>query len=250
MSAAVNDRPHTVFSVRPHLPLTGDSHPLRREFARWLMAGNSITLAVAILACAVVYFWPHAAPETTYEIPRGPGIDIQPPPIDQTPGPPGIAPEAPPDLKGIFVPADSVDVIRTLPEKGQSVGTDLRGNPGDGRGDYDDPMPGDKLDIPKPPPSPDEYIPFDNAPELISCDPPVYPHMVREAGIDGTVIIRVLIGLNGRVKDAYVVSGPEALHSAALASARTALFKPAEANGHAVEVWVAMPISFQLRSRY
>lgn len=74
--------------------------------------------------------------------------------------------------------------------------------------------------------------------------------MVREAGIDGTVIIRVLIGLNGKVKEAFVVEGPEALHNAALASARTAIFKPTEANGHAVEVWMAMPISFQLRSRY
>jgi protein TonB len=74
--------------------------------------------------------------------------------------------------------------------------------------------------------------------------------MVKDAGIDGTVLVRVFIGLNGRVKDAYVVDGTPALREAALACARTASFKPARQGTHPVEVWVVIPITFQLRERY
>jgi TonB family protein len=72
--------------------------------------------------------------------------------------------------------------------------------------------------------------------------------MVRDAGIDGEVLVRVLIGVNGKVKDAYVVEGSSALREAALASARTGFFKPALQGVHVVEVWVVIPIRFELSS--
>ncbi|HEX6791081.1 MAG TPA: energy transducer TonB, partial [Candidatus Krumholzibacteria bacterium] len=75
---------------------------------------------------------------------------------------------------------------------------------------------------------------------------PVYPSIVRDAGIDGTVNVRVLVGVNGKVKNPYVVDGPPALHEAALASARTAVFKPALQGVHPVEAWVVIPVTFQL----
>jgi hypothetical protein len=57
MSAAVN-RPYDVLGSRPHLPLTGELHPLRREFERLLAMGNMVALTFAMLACSIIYFWP------------------------------------------------------------------------------------------------------------------------------------------------------------------------------------------------
>jgi len=74
--------------------------------------------------------------------------------------------------------------------------------------------------------------------------------LLRDAGIDGTVMVRVFVGLNGHVKDARVVEGSPMLHEPALASARTAFFKPAMQGTHPVEVWVVIPITFSLRERY
>ena len=85
---------------------------------------------------------------------------------------------------------------------------------------------------------------------MISCEPPVYPAIVRDTGIEGTVMVRVLVALNGHVKNAYVVDGSPALHEAALKCARTAFFKPAMQGTHPVEVWVVIPITFELRERY
>ncbi|HET6462475.1 MAG TPA: energy transducer TonB, partial [Candidatus Krumholzibacteria bacterium] len=97
------------------------------------------------------------------------------------------------------------------------------------------------------PPHASPYVtPWDDPPVLVSIDAPRYPEMVRDAGIDGTVQVRVFVALNGHVKDAYVVDGPAALREAALTSARTAYFKPAKQGSHPVEVWVVIPITFQL----
>jgi protein TonB len=76
--------------------------------------------------------------------------------------------------------------------------------------------------------------------------PPVYPEMVREAGIDGTVTVQVLVGKDGKVKQAQAIDGPEPLRAAGLASARSAIFKPALQGTSPVEVWVMIPVTFQI----
>jgi protein TonB len=81
---------------------------------------------------------------------------------------------------------------------------------------------------------------------LLSVQPPVYPEMVREAGIDGTVTVQVLVGKDGKVKQAQAVDGPDPLRASGVASARTAIFKPALQGTSPVEVWVMVPITFQL----
>ena len=245
MSAAINDRTHDVFSSR--LPLTGEFHPLRREFERLLATGNAIALIFAMLACTLVYVWPR---EATIAVPgdilvREPGFHPSPPPIDPRGGGPGMPAIAPNVDRAIIEPVDEKELVPNLPDT----------EPGGGNGDPGDLPPDGSLGPidegafapPDPPASSPEYSWWDEAPVMLSCEPPVYPAIVREAGIDGTVSVRVLIGVNGKVKDARVVDGPAALCDAALASARTALFKPALQGVHPVEVWVVIPIVFQLR---
>ncbi len=89
----------------------------------------------------------------------------------------------------------------------------------------------------------------DEYPVLVSSPDVVYPDMAREAGVEGRVIVRMLVGRDGRVKEAVVdpKHSVPLLDAAALASARASVFTPALSNGHAVAVWVARPFDFRLR---
>jgi len=58
--------------------------------------------------------------------------------------------------------------------------------------------------------------------------------------------VRALVGKDGRVKDCFVVEGPELLREAALESARSAVFRPALLQHRPVEVWVLMPVTFRI----
>jgi len=97
-------------------------------------------------------------------------------------------------------------------------------------------------------PPPTEYVYRDVEPELLRSSDPVYPDLARDAGEEGTVLVQMLVGLTGRVERAVLAPGsrPTMLDEAALAAARTCVFKPALANGHPVAVWVARAYRFRL----
>jgi protein TonB len=79
---------------------------------------------------------------------------------------------------------------------------------------------------------------------------PAYPDSAREEGHEGTVILRVLVDEHGKPGAVDVVrsSGFSSLDEAGRAAARGALFKPYLEDGHAVSVYVIVPLRFQLDS--
>jgi protein TonB len=95
-------------------------------------------------------------------------------------------------------------------------------------------------------PSPDEYVAYEKEPEMVSMQPPKYPELAREAGVEGTVLIRVLVGEDGFVKDQIIIQSVPMLDDAAATSAATAVFKPALQKDKPVAVWMVIPIEFQL----
>ncbi len=96
-------------------------------------------------------------------------------------------------------------------------------------------------------PSPDEFVPVEEQPVLIEKQPPVYPELAQMAKIEGTVIVKVLVGKDGKVKDAILGKGVNGiLDQAALDAAKGYVFKPAMQNKKPVAVWVAIPFRFQL----
>jgi TonB family protein len=95
-------------------------------------------------------------------------------------------------------------------------------------------------------PSPDEFVAYEDPPVLISIAPPVYPEMARAAQAEGVVFVRVLVGKDGKVKDAFVRQGITMLNEAAIDAAKRAVFKPALSQHHPVEVWVEIPLRFSL----
>jgi TonB family protein len=78
-----------------------------------------------------------------------------------------------------------------------------------------------------------------------------YPPLLRDAGVTGTVTIRMRIGRDGLVQPSTIhveSSTHEAFSDAAVRVAQRLRFSPARIKGQPVPVWVMLPITFQLES--
>lgn len=79
--------------------------------------------------------------------------------------------------------------------------------------------------------------------------PPVYPKIARRKGYQGTVILEVLVNQNGKVEDlrVYQSSGYPSLDDAASTSVFQWTFLPGMKDNQPVEMWVKLPVRFQLQ---
>jgi periplasmic protein TonB len=87
-------------------------------------------------------------------------------------------------------------------------------------------------------------------PSVISRVTPVYPREARRSRIEGTVVLRVIVGLDGLVerRQTRVVSSILALDAAAIAAIESWRFSPAIGHsGHPVRVIIEVPFQFFLR---
>jgi protein TonB len=77
---------------------------------------------------------------------------------------------------------------------------------------------------------------------------PRYPEAARQAGIEGTVLVKAYVLVDGSVKDAQVKrsGGYSALDRAALDTILESRFIPARRGGTPVAVWVEVPVDFKL----
>jgi periplasmic protein TonB len=242
----------------PRLPLTGEQHPLRREFARWLVWACAGALLLGLAIFGAWNWWTHRTPEpvpVSRQVKIVRYTDLGVPPSIARPAPPqiNVAQEvariaAPPPAIAVPEPvADeraATQTIATVAEMAEALEPVALSDLGFGEGGGDSLVVDIDVDTS---PSPHEFIVVDEEPVRIRIDPPVYPDVARAAQIEGTVIVRVLVGKDGRVRDVIVVEGSEALRDAADRCARTSVWRPALVDGRPVEVWVMMPITFRLR---
>ena len=79
--------------------------------------------------------------------------------------------------------------------------------------------------------------------------PPRYPRLARRRGLEGTVLLEVLVDRNGRVREVRVQtsSGHPILDRAALSGVRDWRFSPGTIDGHPVDMQVLVPVRFQLK---
>lgn len=136
-----------------------------------------------------------------------------------------------------FVPPDD---FKPLDPPNGVTGT----GPVDGRATGENPPGGFAGDEPPP----NVFVYADEMPVLVRAVEPRYPDLAREAGVEGTVAVQILIGLDGRVIRAIIAprGSIPMLDEAALEAARASVFTPALANGKPVKVWVSQRYRFRL----
>ena len=237
------------------LPLTGEQHPLNREFVRWMSwaSATALLLGLALFLLWILWNSRQEAPPAARPIRLVRYTDLGVPPSIARPAPPqlNIAQAVAPPSIGVPEPVPVMEAeaptIATQTEMTEEIPSQSTGDFGMGGGDSlvvggeSGSGTGDEH------PSPEDFIAVESDPERLRMDPPVYPKVAVDAGVEGTVIVQALISREGKVLKARVLDGPEMLHEAAIACARTAIFRPALTQNKPVEVWVVMPITFKLR---
>jgi len=110
------------------------------------------------------------------------------------------------------------------------------------------PIPTPSIDNEGPCPSIGEVVPVETVAEMTYYEMPRYPRLAEQAGLEGTVWIKGLIGSGGSVLDAiiYKSSGTPALDDAALQAAYRCEFNPAFMDGRPVCMWVTWKVEFKL----
>ncbi len=152
-------------------------------------------------------------------------------------------PVSAPSNKGVFdpverdVPFPTIDPGTVFRPQSQGV----EGEPREGPGGPTGPGKG---------PPPEEPMPAftyaETPPVPIDALKPPYPEWAREAGIEGKVLLRVLVGADGLPKNVIVASGPKGLRDEARAAVMLWKFRPGLSNGTPVEVWVEVPVTYSL----
>ncbi|MGB6199278.1 MAG: TonB family protein [Candidatus Acidiferrales bacterium] len=83
--------------------------------------------------------------------------------------------------------------------------------------------------------------------KLITQVTPAYPDVAREAGVEGTVTLRVEIGQDGTVQDIEPISGPPLLARAAEEAVAQWRYAPTLVDGNPVNVVTTVSVEFHLK---
>jgi len=89
-------------------------------------------------------------------------------------------------------------------------------------------------------------------PELLTRPPLQYPDLLRQAGVQGRVLVQAIIDTSGRAEPASVkvIQSPNpGFDQSAKNLILKALFRPARVHGRAVRVLVNLPIDFTISKR-
>ncbi len=110
----------------------------------------------------------------------------------------------------------------------------------------------DPTNMPDAPPPPSssgqEFYVFDKAPKPKRIVQPEYPTFARNAGIEGTIILKITVDERGRVIRAVVLKSAAQgiFDSAAVKAAEQWIFEPAEQSGNPVKATITVPLEFVL----
>jgi periplasmic protein TonB len=251
MKTMRTDAATLAFATAAHLPLVGDLHPLRSRYQPLLYRalGAALFVHLATFGGILIATLTRPAPPPERTVVVRLKHFLPPAPIDPskatrqavsqivTPTAPKFAvPEPVPDWEA---PPDAYGGPEEMLPNAFDPSTD---GLGDGPVIVDIPSAD-----PDSPTSPEDFIAFEEAPELILLPAPAYPELARQAGAEGTVMVRVFVGKDGKVHEAIIVESIPMLDDAALAAARGAVFKPALQQHKPVAVWVQIPMRFSLR---
>ncbi len=100
------------------------------------------------------------------------------------------------------------------------------------------------------PPAPRGPVPIGGAirePVKVVNVNPIYPQIAQAARVEGVVKIQAIIGTDGIVQEAHVVSGVPLLNDAALTAVRQWRYRPTTLNNQPVAVIMTVTVNFRLQ---
>ncbi len=231
-------------------PLLGGFHPLRRRESN-TFAGSAALAMGLLLAIGSVRPLDGVAPIELTPRTTEPGPEFRVRFIPEITTPEPLAHRNPASRVDLAkweipepVPLDEMPALQDFP--------DLDPLPSDGAGDpfafAPGPFPtsGSPAAYAGEDPSPQAEVPVDEYPVLVTMPTPEYPEIAQAAGIEGTVLLRILVTKEGTVKTVLVDEGVELLTESAVAAASQAVFRPALRDGRPIAVWVAIPVKYQV----
>lgn len=83
-------------------------------------------------------------------------------------------------------------------------------------------------------------------PRLVSGAHPEYPLAARREGVEADVVVRIEIGLDGRVRDVRVLRGHPRLDEEVVRTVKSWRYSPATLHGRPLSVYVVQRIEFDL----
>ncbi|MBN2172843.1 MAG: energy transducer TonB [Bacteroidales bacterium] len=90
------------------------------------------------------------------------------------------------------------------------------------------------------------FTPYDEAPQLLTAIKPKYPPDAKKNGIEGKVVVKILISKTGAVTETEIAKSIPELDAAAIDAIKKVKFKPGKYKGKPVDVWVRIPINFEI----
>jgi len=117
----------------------------------------------------------------------------------------------------------------------------------------------DLSDIPPPPEPPEDdeswlFVAYDEPPKIIGGLAALgkflkYPPLAQRAGVEGIVLVKVMVGLNGKTEKAEVIKAKPAnigFEESALEALKKVKWLPAKQRDKSLRVWITVPVQFQL----
>ena len=101
---------------------------------------------------------------------------------------------------------------------------------------------------------PEIFVVVEEMPEMIGgaaklASSVQYPMIARQAGLEGLVVVKIVVNPDGSPSDPVVLKSPgKALDNAAIDAVMKQRFKPGRQRGRAVAAYMAIPVRFQLTS--
>lgn len=119
----------------------------------------------------------------------------------------------------------------------------------------------DLSEIPPPPAPPEDdgppiFLAYDEAPQIVGGMTALqrhlkYPRMAQIAGLEGIVLIKVLVGLDGKAERTEILKAKPAnmgFEESAMEALNKVKWIPAKQRDRNIRVWVSIPVQFSLVS--
>lgn len=217
----------------------------RRLQPALLRRSLALSSSAALVAGLLLGLWLRSMtvtepPERTLIMPPDHVME-SPPSILPEGGPP--QPKVGPDQAGIVVPTDyETPIIDEPTQVSNPVSNDLDGKVPQGSTGHTE-NPGNEFPER---PDPTQVTVVDELPVSVHAPKPEYPDLARQAGVEGTVILQVLVNREGKVIEVILRRSSPMFDEAAEKAIRQWRFRPAILANQPVPSWVTIPVRFVL----